>query len=187
MSVNNQYYTVDWNELIAGSNQAAAGFDDFTSDALDAEAPWIEALEFGPQIDPYYFESWNGLMKFNDWFRAQRKMMDDRVVGPFARLFLDVGLLHEDATYAPKPILEGLEVESEWLLGAMSPDTVRRLVERADALDLKALENEFQRGLENAPCKMFSDEVTIGSWVLALKDGLLATMKQGRGLILGAA
>lgn len=185
MSVNNCYLAVEWGRL--DTVPKGEEFSTCLFEAMDEEDGWVGDVPFGEQIDSYYFESWNGLMEFNDWFRERRKSMDQAFVAAFASLFMDVGLLHKDDTYAPSPIKKGLEFEDEWLLASIPPGDVAGLAERAQALDLAVTAREFQAAADAVPCDMVPDGETVAQWVEALRDGLTATVKAGRGIVMGAA
>lgn len=185
MSVNNCFLSIEWTRL----DQIPEGDEFWTClyEAMDDGADWLGDVPFGGQIDSYYFESWNGLMKFNDWFRERRKSMDQALVADFASLFLDVGLLHKDTTYAPDPIRKDVVLGGEWVLAAIPPEDVADLARRAEALDLEVTAREFQAAADAVPCDMVPDGETIAQWVAALREGLRATADAGRGIVMGAA
>ena len=186
MGVENSYLAVDWLYLVSlpktDDEFAASLFE-----AIDNEADWISDVSFGEQIDPYYFESWNGLREFNDWFRERKQSMDQAFVKEFSSLFMDVGLLHKDDTFAPSPINEEFLSSSDWLLASIPPARVADLAKRADAIDLDTVTREFQQGVDQMPCDMVPDGATIAQWVASLRDGLRATVNSDRGIIMGAA
>lgn len=185
MSVTNHYVALDWQRL-----ESVPPDDDLPSflfDAMDDDASWLAPVAFGDQIDHYYFESWNGLMEFNDWFRQARKGMDPSCVKEFSALFMDIGLLHRDDTFAPDPIKKAAGDPDGWLLAAIPPADVTGLAARADAMDLATVAREFQAAADKAPCDMVPDGATVAGWVASLRDGLRATANQGQGIILGAA
>ena len=185
MSINNSYFTVEWPRLeSAPKNNELAGF---LFNALEMSEEWLAPVPFGNQIDRYYFESWSGLMEFNDWFREARENMDPQTVDKFSSLYMEIGLLHRDDTYAPAPIKRGFEASNDWLLAAIPPEEVAVLAEKARSIDLKRVEIEFQNSVNNSPCGMVPDGATIVRWISSLADGLDTTAKSGRGIIMGAA
>lgn len=185
MSVNSQYLSVEWSRL--SSRFKDEDFVEYLLEAYDRNAKWLGDVQFGKQIDPYYFQSWHGLIAFNDWFRNIRKKMNPEFVKDFAAVFKDAGLLYKDKTYGFHPIKKGFDFEDDWLLASIPPEDVRELLERVQRLDLKQTEVEFQSAIEKVPCDMVPDGATIAQWVEALKDGLSAVVAQGRGIIMGAA
>lgn len=185
MSVTNIYIAIDWSRLDAASHdEDLAGY---LLDALDAAEDWLCRVPFGDDIDPYYFESWDGLTEFHDWFREVRGAMDSAIVAEFAAVFMAVGLLHRDDTAAPDPIKVGVDFSSDWLLAAIPPDLVARLASRAEALDLDRISQEFQRAADQLASEMVPDGATMANWLLALRAGLRETADAGRGMIMGAA
>lgn len=184
MSVNNSYISLDWSRL--GSVPKDDDFAAYLFDEIDDEADWVQMVPFGEQIDEYYFESWNGLMTFNDWFREQKSAMDQTFVKQFSALFMDVGLLHTDA-FAPAPIKQELDFPSDWLLASLPPAVVAELAARAESIDLEQTAREFQSAVDKAPCDMVPDGQSIADWVAALRDGLRASANAGHGIVMGAA
>ncbi|MDF3055878.1 MAG: hypothetical protein K0R17_93 [Rariglobus sp.] len=187
MNINNSYISLDWNKLSdtpVGNDDEIAGF--FFS-AIDEELPWLIPVPFGNEIDHYYFQSWNGLMEFNDWFRDQRREMNKEVIDPLAALFMDFGLLHEDTTFTPNPIKKGITFTSGWLIGAIPPPEVKALLARAESLDLDSIQSEFHLAIQRMPCDMVPNKEMIQHWILSLITGLRSTISADRGIIIGAA
>lgn len=185
MSVNNTFIAVDWARLDAApkDNELAS----YLLNAIDAAEEWLCPVPFGDQIDHYYFESWNGLAEFNDWFWEIRKNIDVNIAKEFSSLFMEIGLLHRDDTFAPALTREGFELSSDWLLASIPPNAVANLAAKAEAIDLERVAQEFQGAIIQTPCEIVPDGTTVSKWILSLRTGLRSTADSGRGIIIGAA
>lgn len=185
MSACHQYFAVDWSR-IPGINEIG-NLDDLF-EAMDEEpmADWIFGIPFGPQVDGYFFSSWAALMEFKDWMEEAAASLDSKVVEEFSSIFKDAGLLMDD-DFAFVPIREDVDVEDDWLLGAIPPAKVTELIDRMNRVDHRELVNAFQSALDRHPSELIESGEFVLAWFQALKEGLLAVSARGYGIILGAA
>lgn len=185
MSVNNSFFAIDWSHL-----KAAPKDDDLAGycfDALDAEEEWICKLPFGEQIDDYFFESWDGLIEFSDWFHEVRELLDEGICGKIESLFTGLGLLFDQETIAPDPMRLGFDFVGSWLIGSIPPKEVEEFKALADSINLNRLKKEFDRIVEDNPCELIPDGETMVNWVGSIQTGLRTTANIRRGIIIGAA
>ena len=185
MSVEYSYIATDWAVLASAPRDDE--FARFLFDQMDDCAEWLAPVQFGSQIDHYYFRSMQALMLFNEWFVEIMGEMDPEFMVEFSTLFMDFGLLFSEETCAPQPIRAGVDISSDWLIAAIPPQEVLRLTAKAEVIDLDRLANQFQCAADRYPCEVIPDGETVRNWVAALQDGLRATSASGRGIIMGAA
>jgi hypothetical protein len=188
MSVTSIYLTVDWQTFQTLAQQA--DLEEQLDAAQDNEESWIHEFHFGRQIDRELFENRHFLSQFDDWFRdARKRQASGRLpaVESFRVLFLEFGLIHEDDDLKLKPLNRLSQAKGEWLIGAMSPEDVWSLRDRAAAIDRRELAVWFDAVLALKPSSLIEDGKTAVDWLDALKAGLDDTVRKRAGIVFGIA
>lgn len=181
MSVYSTYYLVDWETVAQGYASAEVG-KEFLAEGMDEAAVWIKVVEFGGHSDREYYESWNVLLCISDWLHDIKECFQQaKTLVPLLR---DLGLVtHENAFV---PIQKLVEEEDEWILGAMPPEDVAALHEKAHALELDTLRTDANAALAEEECEVFSGADDFVDFIRGVRHLLDKAVEQGRGLLIVA-
>ncbi len=95
-----------------------------------------------------------------------------------------MGLVTRDDAFVP--IQKLIEGEDEWILGAMPPEDVAALHEKAKGLELDTLRTDANTALAEEECEVFSGADNFVDYVRGVRHLLDKAVEQGRGLLIVA-
>lgn len=181
MSVYSTYYLVDWETLAEGYAAAEVG-QEFLGEGMDEAADWIKLADFGDHSDEEYYTSWRMLLLSSDWLHDVKECFQQaKILVPLLR---DLGLVTQDESFVP--IQKLTDEEDEWVLGAMPPEDVAALHEKAHALELDTLRTDANAALAEEECEVFSGADDFVDFIRGLRHLLDKAVEQGRGLLIVA-